>query len=83
MNSFAPVGHDGGPYALHLSVNGNRLVFDDKPGKETMVMATPNHVRVSLFDGGQTLLLHSDGDVHIHAGGTVHMKCKQFLREVG
>ena len=28
MNSFAPIGHDEGPYALHLSVNGNRLVFD-------------------------------------------------------
>jgi len=28
MNSFAPVGNDEGPYALHLSVNGNRLVFD-------------------------------------------------------
>jgi len=28
INSFAPVGHDDGPYALYLSVNGNRLVFD-------------------------------------------------------
>lgn len=29
QNFFAPVGHDGeGPYALHLSINGNRLVFD-------------------------------------------------------
>ena len=28
QNIFAPVGHDGGPYALHLSINGNRLVFD-------------------------------------------------------
>ena len=28
QNSFAPVGHPGGPYALHLSINGNRLVFD-------------------------------------------------------
>lgn len=28
LNSFAPVGHDGGPYALRLSVTGNRLVFD-------------------------------------------------------
>src|SRR5476651_2710538 len=27
MNWFAPVGHAGGPYALHLSINGNRLVF--------------------------------------------------------
>lgn len=28
QNSFAPVGSDSGPYALHLSINGNRLVFD-------------------------------------------------------
>jgi uncharacterized protein (UPF0262 family) len=27
-NKFQPVGHDGGPYALHLGVRGNRLVFD-------------------------------------------------------
>ena len=28
QNSFKPVGHDGGPYTLRLSINGNRLVFD-------------------------------------------------------
>jgi uncharacterized protein (UPF0262 family) len=27
-NSFKPLGHDGGPYALYLSVAENRLVFD-------------------------------------------------------
>ena len=27
-NSFAPVGHRGGPYALHLGLKDNRLVFD-------------------------------------------------------
>ena len=27
-NSFSPVGHDGGPYWLHLTITGNRLVFD-------------------------------------------------------
>jgi uncharacterized protein (UPF0262 family) len=27
-NSFAPIGHAGGPYALHLSLAENRLVFD-------------------------------------------------------
>jgi uncharacterized protein (UPF0262 family) len=27
-NSFSPVGHDGGPYALHLGIVENRLVFD-------------------------------------------------------
>ena len=39
MNHFAPVGHDGGPYALHLSVNGNRLVFDIRLEDGTPVMA--------------------------------------------
>jgi uncharacterized protein (UPF0262 family) len=28
QNLFAPIGHDGGPYALHLSITENRLVFD-------------------------------------------------------
>src|ERR1043166_7265136 len=27
-NSFAPTDHDDGPYALHLSITENRLVFD-------------------------------------------------------
>ena len=27
-NHFAPVGHDGGPYQLHLSIEENRLLFD-------------------------------------------------------
>ena len=39
QNSFAPVGHAGGPYALHLSVNGNRLVFDIRLPDGTPVVA--------------------------------------------
>jgi len=27
-NSFAPAGHDGGPYCLTIALAGNRLVFD-------------------------------------------------------
>ena len=27
-NSFEPIGHDGGPYALNLAIADNRLVFD-------------------------------------------------------
>ena len=27
-NSFAPVGHDDGPYALHIGIKENRLVLD-------------------------------------------------------
>ncbi len=38
-NSFAPVGHEGGPYALHLSINGNRLAFDIRLTDGTPVVA--------------------------------------------
>ena len=39
QNSFAPVGHDGGPYTLHLSINANRLVFDIREEDNAPVMA--------------------------------------------
>jgi uncharacterized protein (UPF0262 family) len=39
INSFAPLGHDGGPYTLHLSINGNRLVFDIRLEDGTPVVA--------------------------------------------
>ena len=34
-NSFAPIGHDSGPYALHIGIKENRLVLDirHKDGK--------------------------------------------------
>jgi uncharacterized protein (UPF0262 family) len=38
-NSFAPIDHDGGPYALHLSIAENRLVFDIRNEDGTPVMA--------------------------------------------
>ena len=38
-NSFAPVDHDGGPYALHLSITENRLVFDIRQHDGTPLMA--------------------------------------------
>jgi len=38
-NSFAPAGHDGGPYALHLSITENRLVFDIRLEDGAPVMA--------------------------------------------
>ena len=63
--------------------SGNRIVFDDKGGNESVIVAGPQHVRVSLFDGGRTLVLHSDGNIHINAGGTVHIKASKFLREIG
>jgi len=38
-NVFEPVGHDGGPYALHLGITENRLVFDIKLADGTPVIA--------------------------------------------
>jgi uncharacterized protein (UPF0262 family) len=38
-NAFAPAGHDAGPYALHLSMTENRLVFDIRLADGTPVVA--------------------------------------------
>jgi uncharacterized protein (UPF0262 family) len=38
-NAFAPVDHDGGPFALHLSMADNRLVFDIRLPDGTPVVA--------------------------------------------
>ena len=38
-NSFAPANHDDGPYALHLSITENRLVFDIRQQDGTPLMA--------------------------------------------
>ena len=38
-NSFRPVGHQGGPYALQLGISGNRLVFDIRLTDNTPVIA--------------------------------------------
>jgi uncharacterized protein (UPF0262 family) len=38
-NSFAPVDHDGGPYALQLSIAENRLAFDIRLEDGTPVVA--------------------------------------------
>jgi uncharacterized protein (UPF0262 family) len=38
-NSFRPVGHDGGPYALQLGIAENRLVFDVRLSDGTPVVA--------------------------------------------
>ena len=38
-NAFAPIGDDGGPYALNLSLKENRLVFDIRHACGEPVMA--------------------------------------------
>jgi uncharacterized protein (UPF0262 family) len=38
-NSFAPIGDDSGPYALHLGLSDNRLMFDIRRADGTPVVA--------------------------------------------
>src|SRR5579863_9523576 len=38
-NSFRPQDHEGGPYALHLRIDGNRLVFDIRLADGTPIIA--------------------------------------------
>ena len=38
-NSFRPLDHDGGPYALTIGISGNRLVFDIREADGTPVIA--------------------------------------------
>lgn len=38
-NAFRPTGHAGGPYTLHLAIDGNRLVFDIRTAAGTPVIA--------------------------------------------
>lgn len=46
-NSFAPVGHDGGPYRLHLLHAANRLVFDVRLDDESPLVA--HHLSLTPF----------------------------------
>jgi uncharacterized protein (UPF0262 family) len=38
-NVFAPVGHDGGPYTLHIAVVSNRLMLDVRSDDDSQVVA--------------------------------------------
>jgi len=68
---------------------GHRIQLVDKEGKESIVIATPTHLKISLLektdeDGRPTMLLHSDGDILLSAPqGRIHCKSKFFSREVG
>jgi uncharacterized protein (UPF0262 family) len=46
-NSFAPAGHAGGPYQLHLAVIANRLVFDIRAEDGGPVVA--HHLSLTPF----------------------------------
>jgi len=74
-----------------VTKSGNRLQFVDTKGKESIVLSTPNSVKVSLIaangspTGPETLLLQSEhGDIILNAPeGRIHMHSKRSSREIG
>ncbi|MEO8371390.1 MAG: type VI secretion system tip protein VgrG, partial [Candidatus Solibacter sp.] len=72
-----------------VTKSGHRIQFVDKPGKESIVIATPQHLKISLIEktdetGRSMILLHSDGDIFINApGGRVHFRGNQVSAETG
>ncbi len=46
-NLFAPIGHDGGPYHLHLLFAAGRLVFDVRLADDTPLIA--HHLALTPF----------------------------------
>ena len=73
-----------------VTKSGHRIQLVDKKGKESIVLATPKHLKVSLIEttdetGRSMLTLHSDnGDIFLSApNGRIHFHSKFFSREVG
>jgi len=72
-----------------VTKSGHRISMVDKNGKSSIVVATPQHVRLSLIEnsnetGDSMLALHSDGDIFVSApNGRIHLRSAKFSREVG
>ncbi|MEW6366065.1 MAG: phage baseplate assembly protein V [Acidobacteriota bacterium] len=73
-----------------VTKSGHRIQLVDKEGKESIVIATPNYLKISLIEntdetGRSMITLHSEnGDIFFSApNGRVHFHSKYFSREVG
>ncbi len=72
-----------------VTKSGHRITISDKDGKDAIVLATPNHLKMSLLEssnetGDAMLALHSDGDIFLSApNGRIHFHSKYFSREAG
>lgn len=71
-----------------ITKSGNRVQFIDTPEKESVIIATPNKLRISMIEktnehGRSTILLHSeDGDILLSApNGQVHIRSKYYSKE--
>src|SRR5579883_3109328 len=85
----------GGEYAPNdvkriITKSGNRIQIVDKPGKQSISLATPNHLKISLFENanetGRSMiqLSNANGDILLSApNGRIHFHSQYFSREAG
>lgn len=80
--------HDKNDAKCLVTKSGNRIRINDKEGKESIVIATPNKNRMTFMEasnenGRPSIMLHSDGDIFFSAAGRIHLKSQFYSREVG
>jgi type VI secretion system secreted protein VgrG len=72
-----------------VTKSGHRVQLSDSPGKESIVLATPRNLKISLLEKADEtsrpmLLLHSAGDICFSApAGRIHFHSAYLSREVG
>jgi type VI secretion system secreted protein VgrG len=73
-----------------VTKSGHRFQFVDKPGKESIALATPKFLKLSMIEetdetGRSMVTIHSEnGDILLSApNGRIHMRGKFVSREVG
>src|ERR1017187_1306290 len=73
-----------------VTKSGHRIQLSGKQGKESIVIATPTHLKLGLLEnadetGRSMIVLHSDdGDIVLSApNGRIHFQSQYFSREVG
>lgn len=73
-----------------VTKSGHRMQFVDKQGKESIALATPKFLKLSMIEktdetGRSMITLHSEnGDIFLSApNGRIHFLSKYFSREVG
>jgi Rhs element Vgr protein len=71
-----------------VTKSGHRIQFVDKKGKESIVIATPSRLKISLIEktdenSRSVITMHSDdGDIYLSApNGQIHLRSKHFTRE--
>ncbi|HUA17663.1 MAG TPA: phage baseplate assembly protein V [Bryobacteraceae bacterium] len=97
LEQFLPTDNQNNNIKRIVTKSGTRLqmldsIQDDGTNRASLILATPNNNRISLFEttnsqsetGDAMLVLHSTGDILLSApNGRVHIHSKLFSREVG